>query len=427
MNDSQRRRPRHGAVGQDDRRCRSTGPSTQDGEYRGTLRPRRGRALRRAAWRPRATGRRRSARATIHVRASAGDAEYFDAAMRAPLLKRIADETGGRFFTPANAASLPDAISYSGRGVTVVEERELWDMPVVLLLHRRPDGRRVGLPARAGAGMRRRRGSSAPSRWRRGSVRSRAPAAAQDTHLLVVTGVERRRGARGRSSRSGRRRSSTRRRTRTASPTPTSRTWRTARPGSVARPGTLDARGRREGLRRPRRARQAGRRGRDRAAIGHGSFDGRQAAFNLPGPDLTRRPTTRRSLAKLSAAARRVREHEQLERRVPAAAGRARAASSSRRPRPAASATRRASPSTSSRRSATEAADRNRNGHVSVAEAFEYAKTKVGEGVPAGRAAPDRARDARRRRATASWRRRCSLGLGARAGGGRGRTSRIRR
>jgi len=53
--------------------------------------------------------------------------------MRAPLLKRIAADTGGRFFTPANASSLPEAINYSGRGVTVVEERELWDMPVLFL------------------------------------------------------------------------------------------------------------------------------------------------------------------------------------------------------------------------------------------------------------------------------------------------------
>src|SRR5437762_14013781 len=70
----------------------------------------------------------------VHVRVSAGDAEYFDAPMRAPLLKRIAEETGGRFFTPASAASLPEAISYSGRGVTVVEERELWDMPALLIV-----------------------------------------------------------------------------------------------------------------------------------------------------------------------------------------------------------------------------------------------------------------------------------------------------
>ena len=71
--------------------------------------------------------------AAMHVRVSAGDAEYFDAGMRAPLLRRIAEDTGGRFFTPANATALPEAISYSGRGVTVVEERELWDMPALFL------------------------------------------------------------------------------------------------------------------------------------------------------------------------------------------------------------------------------------------------------------------------------------------------------
>jgi uncharacterized membrane protein len=70
---------------------------------------------------------------SMNVRVSAGDAEYFDAAMRTPLLTRVAEETGGRFFTPATAASLPEAISYSGRGVTVVEERELWDMPALFL------------------------------------------------------------------------------------------------------------------------------------------------------------------------------------------------------------------------------------------------------------------------------------------------------
>jgi uncharacterized membrane protein len=69
-----------------------------------------------------------------YVRASAGDSEYFDAAMRSSLLKRIAEDTGGRFFTPSDASSLPEAISYSGRGVTVVEERDLWDMPVLLIL-----------------------------------------------------------------------------------------------------------------------------------------------------------------------------------------------------------------------------------------------------------------------------------------------------
>ena len=71
---------------------------------------------------------------TVHARASAGDSEYFDAAMRTSLLKRISEETGGRFFASADAAKLPEAISYTGRGVTVIEERDLWDMPILLML-----------------------------------------------------------------------------------------------------------------------------------------------------------------------------------------------------------------------------------------------------------------------------------------------------
>ena len=104
----------------------------RDGEYRGTFVPTEDGLydIRVDAGR----GRQPLGSGDIHVRASAGDSEYFDAAMRAPLLRRVAEETGGRFYTPADAASLADDIGYSGRGVTVVEERELWDMPVVLLL-----------------------------------------------------------------------------------------------------------------------------------------------------------------------------------------------------------------------------------------------------------------------------------------------------
>jgi hypothetical protein len=68
-----------------------------------------------------------------HVRAVPDDAEYFDAAMHGALLKRIAQDTGGRFY-PADATStLADDLKYSGRGVTAVEERELWHMPALLI------------------------------------------------------------------------------------------------------------------------------------------------------------------------------------------------------------------------------------------------------------------------------------------------------
>ena len=69
----------------------------------------------------------------IHTRSSAGDSEYFDAPMRASLLRRMAEETGGHFFAAERVADLPEAINYSGKGVTVVEERDLWDMPINLM------------------------------------------------------------------------------------------------------------------------------------------------------------------------------------------------------------------------------------------------------------------------------------------------------
>ena len=69
-----------------------------------------------------------------HMRAAPGDAEYFDATMHAARLQRIANETGGRFYTPETLSALPEDLKYTGRGVTTVEERALWHMPVVLLL-----------------------------------------------------------------------------------------------------------------------------------------------------------------------------------------------------------------------------------------------------------------------------------------------------
>jgi uncharacterized membrane protein len=69
-----------------------------------------------------------------HMRVAPSDSEYFDAAMRAPLLRRISQETGGVYYTPQTISSLADDVRYTGRGVTTVEERDLWDMPIVLFL-----------------------------------------------------------------------------------------------------------------------------------------------------------------------------------------------------------------------------------------------------------------------------------------------------
>lgn len=70
----------------------------------------------------------------VYVFAGDRQDEYFASQMRAPLLRRIADETGGRFYTASNLGSLAEDIAYTGRGATVQEEHELWDMPAIFLL-----------------------------------------------------------------------------------------------------------------------------------------------------------------------------------------------------------------------------------------------------------------------------------------------------
>ncbi len=67
------------------------------------------------------------------MRAGPSDAEFFDPTMHEGPLRRIAEETGGRFYTPETTAGMAEDVRYAGRGVTSVEERELWNMPIILL------------------------------------------------------------------------------------------------------------------------------------------------------------------------------------------------------------------------------------------------------------------------------------------------------
>lgn len=73
-----------------------------------------------------------SAPASVH--AGALGAEFFDAEMRSALLRRVADETGGRFYTAATAGGLAEDVVYTESGTTVRQQKELWDMPINLLL-----------------------------------------------------------------------------------------------------------------------------------------------------------------------------------------------------------------------------------------------------------------------------------------------------
>jgi len=70
---------------------------------------------------------------TAEVQAADLATEYFGAEMRRPLLERIAEETGGRFYTPQTVKALAEDIKYGGGGATVAEAKPLWDMPALYL------------------------------------------------------------------------------------------------------------------------------------------------------------------------------------------------------------------------------------------------------------------------------------------------------
>jgi uncharacterized membrane protein len=69
-----------------------------------------------------------------YAHAAPSDEEYFGSGRRTALLRRIADETGGQFYTPETVNTLPEDITITGAGVTLVEEHDLWDMPILFLL-----------------------------------------------------------------------------------------------------------------------------------------------------------------------------------------------------------------------------------------------------------------------------------------------------
>ena len=104
----------------------------RDGEYRGTFVSTGAGAYEVAVDATRAGGQIVGS-AVTYVRAAPSEAEFFDPTMHEQPLRRIAEETGGRFYTADTAQGLAEDVRYAGRGVTSVEERELWNMPIVLI------------------------------------------------------------------------------------------------------------------------------------------------------------------------------------------------------------------------------------------------------------------------------------------------------
>ena len=63
-----------------------------------------------------------------------GVAESFHTSLNRELLQKLSEQTGGRYYKPADASKLSSEISYSEAGITTRETRDLWDMPIVFLL-----------------------------------------------------------------------------------------------------------------------------------------------------------------------------------------------------------------------------------------------------------------------------------------------------
>lgn len=72
--------------------------------------------------------------ANANVLVSDLNREYYSAAQNSDLLKRIAAETGGKYYTPAQTQSLLDDLTYRQTPYSERVTKDLWDMPVNFLL-----------------------------------------------------------------------------------------------------------------------------------------------------------------------------------------------------------------------------------------------------------------------------------------------------
>ena len=72
--------------------------------------------------------------AKSNFRVAESTEEFHDAAMNSALLKRLSAATGGRYYSPDNSRTLAEDISYIDTGSSRLEEKDLWDMPVLFAL-----------------------------------------------------------------------------------------------------------------------------------------------------------------------------------------------------------------------------------------------------------------------------------------------------
>lgn len=73
-------------------------------------------------------------RATTTLLVDDRGADVAQAEQRADVLRRIATETGGRYYPLSDVSQLADDAMFTESGVTVRESKDLWDMPIIFLL-----------------------------------------------------------------------------------------------------------------------------------------------------------------------------------------------------------------------------------------------------------------------------------------------------
>ena len=103
----------------------------EDGSYAGKLLPEEQGVYRITADARRGRDTTRSAPVSLLVDDHGADVER--AELRAPALRRLASETGGRYYSLDAAGQLAEDVAYTESGVTVRETRDLWDMPAMFL------------------------------------------------------------------------------------------------------------------------------------------------------------------------------------------------------------------------------------------------------------------------------------------------------
>jgi hypothetical protein len=71
---------------------------------------------------------------TIAFQREDGVAENFHTGQNVALLKSLAADTGGRYWSPDDLEGLARAIPFSSAGVSVQRYQDLWNMPAIFLL-----------------------------------------------------------------------------------------------------------------------------------------------------------------------------------------------------------------------------------------------------------------------------------------------------